>query len=379
MTALAIVCILSALAVCEARADDIVLGGAVGSKAQVQINKASANPASRSIKYVAKDPAILFTPGSGAIDDPLVNGAAAVIFSATDCQCIAMDNEPTVTPGWTPTPSIGPPKKYKWKDLITKSTAQVSAGKIKLKKKNGIAYGLDASPQGEVEVQITFGNSTGRFCTRFSAPAATNDTATKYKSNVVAPGFGPDCSTVPDICPCAPSTTTTSTSSSTTATTSSTTSSTSSSSTSSTSSSSTSSTSSSTTTSTSSSTTTSTTIAPDLTPTNLTIPGSATTNTSISVSWTIENAGSGAATPNWDDQIYFSTDAVLDNGDTQIGGKLRTVALGAGASYSDTASASIPNVAPGSYYILLKTDATGNLAESDETNNLIAMPITITP
>lgn len=75
-----------------------------------------------------------------------------VVFSASDCQCLSLASAPTVTPGWTQAPTSGTPKKYKWKDLVSKSTAQVSAGKFKLKKKGGVTYGLDASPQGEVEV-----------------------------------------------------------------------------------------------------------------------------------------------------------------------------------------------------------------------------------
>jgi hypothetical protein len=100
-------------------------------------------------------------------------------------------------------PAIGTPKKYKWKDDVTRSTAQVSAGKIKVKKKGGITYGLDASPQGDVEVHITLGNSPDTFCTRFFALPG-DDTATKYKGNPYGSVFVSECSPVPPHCPCAP-------------------------------------------------------------------------------------------------------------------------------------------------------------------------------
>ena len=53
-----------------------------------------------------------------------------------------------------------------------------------------------------------------------------------------------------------------------------------------------------------------------------------------------------------------------------------------GDSYTVKTSFTAPNVAPGSYYVVLFTDANSNLSESDETNNsslALAAPITITP
>jgi hypothetical protein len=208
-------------------AADILLGDDVGDRVGVQINKKSTNPASQSIKLSVKDLDVVFTAGGGATDDPVLNGAAAVVFSATDCQCIVMGTSPGTSPGWTQAPTSGTATKYKWKDDATKSGASVAAAKIKLKRKGGITYGLDATPQGEVEVQITFGDSPDRFCARFAAPVKpSDDTATVYKSKVFATGTTA-CSTVPVACaPCAPPIPTTTTSTSTTTTTTTTTTST---------------------------------------------------------------------------------------------------------------------------------------------------------
>jgi hypothetical protein len=200
-----------------AGADILLQGTTPGTKVKVQIKKTSSNFAAHKIQYSAKHPNVLFTPGGGATDDPPANGATAVIFSATDCQCLTLAPAPTTTPGWTQSPASGTPSKYKWRDDVTKSTAQVAGGKIKLKKKDGITYGLDASPQGQVEVQITFGNSSDRFCSRFQAPLPNNDTPTKYKSDIFPPFSA--CSPVPGFCPCAPTTTTTTSTTSTTTTT----------------------------------------------------------------------------------------------------------------------------------------------------------------
>jgi hypothetical protein len=200
---------------------EIILGADAGDKVSVLINTKSANPANHQIKIGLKDAGIDFTAGGGSTDDPIANGAAAVVFSATDCQCILMDNPPGASPGWTQAPASGTGTMYKWKDAASKSSAEVKENQIKLKRKGGITFGLDAVPQGEVEVQVAFGSSPDTFCARFAAPAAKNDTATKYLSKVFAAGTAA-CSPVPELCgPCAGFgiTTTTTTTTSTTTTT----------------------------------------------------------------------------------------------------------------------------------------------------------------
>ena len=74
---------------------------------------------------------------------------------------------------------------------------------LRFTRKGGISFGLDGTPQGEVEVQIRFGNSPDLFCTRFAAPSLADDTPTRYEStDVVFMG----CPTpVPAFCgPCDP-------------------------------------------------------------------------------------------------------------------------------------------------------------------------------
>ena len=80
-------------------ATDVVLGGGTVDKIGVQINKKSSSPASHAIKFAAKSPTIFFAPGS--VDDPITNGAVALVFSTTDCQCIVLGQAPGTTPGWT--------------------------------------------------------------------------------------------------------------------------------------------------------------------------------------------------------------------------------------------------------------------------------------
>src|SRR4030095_7299287 len=107
-----------------ADAADIILGSDATDQVDVQIKKKSANPLKHKIRYSAKDTAIAL----GSADDPVTNGATAVVFSATDCQCIVMGQAPGTTPGWT---LDGSGTTYRWKDHATKSSALVKDGKIK--------------------------------------------------------------------------------------------------------------------------------------------------------------------------------------------------------------------------------------------------------
>jgi subtilase family serine protease len=49
------------------------------------------------------------------------------------------------------------------------------------------------------------------------------------------------------------------------------------------------------------------------------------------------------------------------------------------AGERDGRTVGLPNLAPGAYYLLMMTDGATEVAESDETNNVIATAITIVP
>jgi hypothetical protein len=119
---------------------------------------------------------------------------------------------------------------------------------------------------------------------------------------------------------------------------------------------------------------------PDLVPTVLTPPASGVAGQSISVSYTVANRADGLAAPGWYDSIYLSTDAVLDSGDIDLTDLYHSGALApSGATYSNSTSLTIPgSTAPGSYYLIVVTDSYGYIPESNETNNTLAVPITIT-
>ncbi|MFO1323216.1 MAG: CARDB domain-containing protein [Burkholderiales bacterium] len=121
----------------------------------------------------------------------------------------------------------------------------------------------------------------------------------------------------------------------------------------------------------------------------ITVNGNGTRN--VPVTFTVTNVGGIAAPPNWYVLAYLSTNAVLDNADTNLAGyALRNTALGPGASYSLTQTYTVAaSVAAGAYTLFVKVDGrgatiisgtntdTGFLAESDETNNSVSVAITL--
>ena len=117
---------------------------------------------------------------------------------------------------------------------------------------------------------------------------------------------------------------------------------------------------------------------PDLVVSSVTAPATATVGQSISVSWTVTNQGTGTTQKSWTDAPFLSTDAVCCAGDTGLGSWGSVSTLGSGASYTRTATITVPNVAAGNYYLIVRADYWNVLYEVSETNNDRAVPITIT-
>ncbi len=103
----------------------------------------------------------------------------------------------------------------------------------------------------------------------------------------------------------------------------------------------------------------------------------------LSISWIVSNLGTAAASGAWKDRLYLSQDTVLDGGDVALTTLPNTAGsvLAAQDSYDNTTTVTIPllsSLAEGTYYVLVQTDGTTVVDESDETNNVLASgPITL--
>ena len=111
----------------------------------------------------------------------------------------------------------------------------------------------------------------------------------------------------------------------------------------------------------------------------VTIPSAATAGRTMNVTYTVTNlAGSSPANGSWTDALYLSTSQTGTNNDVLLGQVPNPMSLAPGASYTVTNwPVQIPGMAPGSYYVLVRTNVLGNLPESTTANNLGASATTV--
>lgn len=115
---------------------------------------------------------------------------------------------------------------------------------------------------------------------------------------------------------------------------------------------------------------------PDLSLTALSAPASVKPGAIVNMTWTARNAGPGDVRGGaWKDAAYFSTDAALDPADALLGEREGPGPLVEAGTYRRSLVVTLPRSAPGRYYLLLKADSSGSLAETDETNNVRAVPM----
>jgi RHS repeat-associated protein len=117
--------------------------------------------------------------------------------------------------------------------------------------------------------------------------------------------------------------------------------------------------------------------APDLVVEAATTPATGSLGEEIAVTWTVTNQGTGAAVADWYDYIYLSADQTLDGSDVSLG-YLRIgdkTPLAAGESYMVGRNVMVPNVTPRSWYLLLVADRDNYQAETDNSNNVLAVAL----
>src|SRR3954471_8480778 len=102
---------------------------------------------------------------------------------------------------------------------------------------------------------------------------------------------------------------------------------------------------------------------------DLSISKAAATGTqSLSVSWTVKNAGKAAA-PKSSTGLVLSTDAKLDKADVRLGAFAQK-AVKARKTATGTGTAKLPGgLAARTYTLLVCADVAGKVKESSETNN----------
>ncbi|HMJ91433.1 MAG TPA: CARDB domain-containing protein, partial [Candidatus Acidoferrum sp.] len=110
---------------------------------------------------------------------------------------------------------------------------------------------------------------------------------------------------------------------------------------------------------------------PDLAVTTVTAPLVGNPGGPASVSWTVTNSGVATAYADWSDRVYFSTQSTLDGSAISLGNFSAAVAspLNSGTNYALTHTVTLPNLAPGNYFIIVAADTSNAQLESNEANN----------
>jgi subtilase family serine protease len=112
--------------------------------------------------------------------------------------------------------------------------------------------------------------------------------------------------------------------------------------------------------------------APDLIVSAANSPSSAVVNGTINISWTVTNQSSTEAPANWYDRVFLSSDTIPGNGnDIYLYEEFinSQTPLAANGTYLVNRNISIPNVAPGNYYLFVSADVYNQQGETNNNNN----------
>jgi hypothetical protein len=120
----------------------------------------------------------------------------------------------------------------------------------------------------------------------------------------------------------------------------------------------------------------------DLTISQPVAPTTADVGQSIAVGFTVTNRGAETAAADWTDDVYLGTSPIYASGDRLLGSYDAAGAgespLAAGASYSVLTHVDVPDIAPGSYDLIYVTNVGATQGETDDGNDALFEPVTIT-
>jgi subtilase family serine protease len=122
---------------------------------------------------------------------------------------------------------------------------------------------------------------------------------------------------------------------------------------------------------------------PDLVPLVLQAPtvltGPPDPGAEVTLVWGVTNQGVGPAVgnPTWRNRVYLSHRPVLDEDDDEVVDWSDTALVEAGGCSWHTNTVALDVFRSGSYYLFFKADADNSLYESNETNNVTVVPVTI--
>ncbi|MDZ8081864.1 MAG: CARDB domain-containing protein [Nostoc sp. DcaGUA01] len=119
-------------------------------------------------------------------------------------------------------------------------------------------------------------------------------------------------------------------------------------------------------------------IQPDLIIQNAINPSVGSVGGSLEVSYQVKNQGTGSSASYHQTKFYLSTNTTLSNDDTYLDSDYFFSSIAAGAYSASTTTINISNsIAVGNYYLLYQADGNNNIAETNESNNIVSKAISI--
>ncbi len=108
----------------------------------------------------------------------------------------------------------------------------------------------------------------------------------------------------------------------------------------------------------------------DLRVASVTASGSAQSGGSLTVNWTVRNDSPVATNANfWFDEVYLSTNNVIDDGDTLLGAVQRSNPLAPQGQYSVSRDFTLPQNVTGQFFVIVRTDSSNLVVEGPFENN----------
>lgn len=119
--------------------------------------------------------------------------------------------------------------------------------------------------------------------------------------------------------------------------------------------------------------------APELEPSQFTVPSSAVLGDTLEISWTVTNQGSAEALSTfWSDRLYVSDDQFLDTReDISLRSESHRTGLAAGNNYTTTSNVYLSDGGTGDKFLILSIDDDNRQGETDESNNILVTPINL--
>ncbi|MBX3418456.1 MAG: carboxypeptidase regulatory-like domain-containing protein [Pirellulaceae bacterium] len=111
----------------------------------------------------------------------------------------------------------------------------------------------------------------------------------------------------------------------------------------------------------------------DLAVGTITIPDTAISGQNVSITYTVHNLGPNWVRGSWTDALFISADQTWGINDPLLG-KINMVNanIAPGGSYTQTLTAPMPGVIPGTYHVIVRSDIRNQIREGNLVNNLAA-------